>query len=231
MPRGTATDRGLRRALTVLLLAGLVAAGSILSPARAGADADPASDTLLVAPVFYPYQPPTSPALQKALEGALAQLKARGLDLKVAIIDDPTDLGAVTNMYAMPQQYADFLDMEISFNTKQPLLVVMYAGFGVANAGPRGALSGLLPDTKHQADGLARSAIAAVVRLANANRKPIAAPVVGAVAPAGGGGGGASPLLVFGAPVLLVGLAAVLAARLRRRHDADQPPTERGSAR
>jgi hypothetical protein len=213
------------RALIMLaaLAAVLAAAPAALGPTPALADADPASDTLLVAPVFYPYQPPTSPALAKALEGALRELRAKGLDLKVAIIDDPTDLGAVTNLYGMPQKYADFLDMEISFNTNQPLLVVMYAGYGVSNAGPQGMLNGLAPDAGHQADGLARSAITAVQRIATANGKPIAAPALSALPASsgsrGGSAGGTSPLLTFGAPVLLVVLVAAGAALLRRRQD------------
>lgn len=208
-------------ARSLTLIAGLAVALAAF-PAHALADADPASDALLVAPVFYPYQPPTLPALQKALEGALHELKAKGLDLKVAIIDDPTDLGAVSNLYGVPQKYADFLDLEISFNTRQPLLVVMNAGYGVSNAGPQGVLNGLVPDANHQADGLARSAIAAVERIATANGKPIAAPALPASSGSSGGGGGVSPLLTFGAPVLLVVLAAAGAALLRRRHDREE---------
>lgn len=203
-----------RRAATVLLAA-LAAAAAI--PSAAHADADPASDFLLVTPVFYPYQPPTAPALKKTLESTLTRLKAKGLNLKVAIINDQTDLGGVTNLWNMPQQYADFLDREISFNNKQPLLVVMPAGFGVSNAGPTGALNGMVPDTSHSSDGLARSAILASVRLAQANGKPIPTPAIPAVSSGPSGGGGTSPLLEFGAPVALVVLVAAVAALMRRR--------------
>jgi hypothetical protein len=200
----------------------MVFGAGALAPPRAAADADPASDFLLVAPVFYPYQPATSPALKKTLESTLTQLKAKGLNLKVAILDDATDLGAVTNVWNMPQTYADFLDKEISFNTKQPLLVVMPAGFGASNAGPTGALNGLIVDSSHSANGLARSAILAAVRLARANGKAIPTPAIPAVTASGSGGGGTSPLLAFGAPVALVVLAAVVAAFLRRRTDDDE---------
>lgn len=183
-------------------------------PCRAPADADPASDYLLAAPVFYPFQPATSPALQQELQRALTQLKAKGLNLKVAIIGNPTDLGAVTNLWAKPQPYASFLDQEISFNQPQPLLVVMPNGFGVAHAGPPSALDGLSVDSAHQSDGLARSAILAVVRIAKANGKPIPAP---SISSGGGGSGGVSPLITFGAPAVVVILGAWLAGRLRRR--------------
>ncbi len=199
-----------------------------LGPARALADADPASDFLLIAPVFYPYQPATSPAMKKTLESTLAQLKARGLNLKVAILDNATDLGAVTNLWNQPQTYTDFLDREISFNVKQPLLVVMPAGFGVSSAGPTGALNGLVPDSSHGADGLAKSAILAAVRLGAANGKPIPQPTIPAVSSGTGSkGGGTSPALVFGAPVALVVLAALVVGLMRRRHPDDDEEEER----
>lgn len=190
------------------------------------ADADPASDFLLAAPVFYPYQPATSPAIKSALELALAKLKRNGLSLKVAIIDSPNDLGGVSNLWRMPQPYADFLGKEISFNQKQPLLVVMPSGYGVYGVGGRSALNGLALDASHESDGLSRSAIAAVVRLARANGKPIAEPTIRKEASSGKG---ASALIVFGAPVLLVAIAALVALTRRTHHDpeadADENPT------
>jgi hypothetical protein len=184
----------------------------------AHADADPASDFLLAAPVFYPYQPATSPAIRSALEGTLAQLRRDGLNLKVAIIDSPDDLGGVSNLWRMPQPYADFLGKEISFNQKQPLLVVMPTGFGVANLNGEGALNGLTLDASHQADGLARSAITAVVRLARASGKPIAEPTIHN---ATSNGKSTPALIVFGAPVLLVALAALIALTRRTHSDAE----------
>jgi hypothetical protein len=184
----------------------------------AHADADPASDFLLAAPVFYPYQPTTSPAVKSALEGALAELKRKGLDLKVAIIDPPNDLGAVTNLWRMPQPYADFLGREISFNQRQPLLVVMPPGFGVYDVNGQAALNGLAIDRSHQADGLARSAITALVRLARANGKPIGQPAIPKEASSGKG---TPALIVFGAPVLLVALAALIALTRRTHGDIE----------
>ncbi len=194
-------------------LAGCVVA---LTPSNAWADADPASDYLLVAPVFYPYQPPTSPPIRKALESELTALKAKGLNLKVAILNDPTDLGGVSNLWNMPAAYAKFLDSEISFNQKQPLLVVMPAGFGTAGAGSSGTLGGLVPDGAHGPDGLSQSAITAVQRIARDSGRPL--PVI-AIPTAGSShrGGGASPLLTFGAPVILVVLVAGATATRRRR--------------
>jgi hypothetical protein len=176
-------------------------------------DADPASDYLLAAPAFYPFQPPTSPALRRELEGALAQLKAKGLNLKVAIIENPTDLGAVPNLFGKPQAYAKFLSQEISFNQPQALLVVMPSGFGLARVGPSGSLNGLSVAAAQKADGMTRSAIAAVERLARANGKPIAVSSTSSTSSSST----VSPLITFGAPALIVVLGALLATRIRRR--------------
>jgi hypothetical protein len=181
------------------------------------ADADPASDFLLVTSVFYPYQPPTSPAIKSALEKTLVKLKHLGLDVKVAIIGSADDLGGIPNLWNMPQPYAEYLGKEISFNYKQPLLVVMPSGFGLYALGPSSALDGLTIESSKQADGLAVTAIKAVVRLGRANGKPIQEPTIGKVTDAGKG---APTLIVFGAPVLLVTVAAL--AMLTRRTHSDE---------
>ena len=104
---------------------------SALLPAAVLADGDPASDVLLGENVFYPYSPATSPALQKQLNAETAAAKQAHFPLKVALIGAPVDLGVIPSLFGKPQKYADFLDQEISFQTKQPLLVVMAAGYGV----------------------------------------------------------------------------------------------------
>lgn len=214
------------RSRQLAALLGAVILALALCPSAARADADPASDYLLLQPVFYPYAPPTSAALQRALGQAVSRLKARGIDLKVAIIAGPGDLGAVANVFGHPQQYATFLDQEISFNKRQALLVVMPGGYGTAHAGPPTALAGLPVDAGHGADGLARSALTAVVRLAAAMGRPIATPVVPSVGAGSGGSGGSLPgWVAFAAPALAVLAAAALSAAIgRRRHrraDAD----------
>src|SRR5437588_1070422 len=173
----------------------LAAATATLIPATRGiADADPASAYLLGAPAFYPFQPPTSPTLRHELESALSELKGKGLNLKVAVIGNPTDLGAVPNLFGRPQEYAKFLSQEISFNQPQPLLVVMPAGFGLAHAGAPTSVNGLSIDSAQRSNGLTRSAIQAVERIARANGKPIS---VSASSSNSGADGGVSPLITF----------------------------------
>jgi hypothetical protein len=53
----------------------------LLLPTVASADGDPASDVLLGENVFFPYAPPTSPALTKALNSETAAAKQAGFPL------------------------------------------------------------------------------------------------------------------------------------------------------
>jgi hypothetical protein len=196
------------RLLLIVLVLGL----ELFTASRAAADADPASDILLGSQVFYPYQPAVSKALQRQLAQKLTALKANGMNLKVAIVQGPVDLGALPNIFGKPQQYAEFLDREISFKSPQPLLVVMPDGFGVSHAGRASALDGLKIDTSQKSNGLAAAAIHAVDRIAKANGKSTAGRSA-----SGSGGGGTSPLITFGIPIVVILGALGTVVMLRRR--------------
>jgi len=188
-------------------------------PSQGWANGDPASDVLLGQDVFYPYQPRISSALEAALKTALRRASLTGLNLKVAIIESPEELGVVPKLFGHPQAYAQFLDREISFNRPQPLLVVMPAGFGVAAAGSQAALARVAVDTRQRAYGLTRSAILAVVALARARGRPIATP---AIPPYSTSGTGTPALLIFGVPAALLILAGLVATRRGRSRPARQ---------
>ncbi len=181
--------------LTVIALA----SGLMLRTPAALADADPASDTLLIDDAFYPYQPNTPAPVRAALEHALAEIHTTGLDLKVAIIRSPVDLGGIPELFGQPQRYVKYLDYELSYQHPQPLLVVMPDGVAIADAGSASAVHGITIDARDGSAGLAETAMAAVERIASARGKPIAAPEV--ATPSGG------------APVALIGVivAALLA--------------------
>jgi hypothetical protein len=196
-----------------------VVAALAIAPPAAKADGDPASDVLLLQDVYLPYAPGVPGPLGKTITNLLKTTRKAGFPLKVAIISDPKDLGSVPQFFGKPQQYAPFLQSEIAFNSKRPLLVVMPAGYGAA-ALPKGSetgLQGLDPPKSANGDDLGRAAIAAIVKLSAAAGHPVAAPKVPSAG--GGGGGSTSPLIVFGVPVALLALGGVLAA-LRRRQDA-----------
>ncbi|HEX4679355.1 MAG TPA: hypothetical protein VH210_09185 [Gaiellaceae bacterium] len=95
----------------------------------ASADGDPASDVLVSGTVFTPYPPPPAAAL-RSLSAAVNAVELAGDRVKVAVIAKPADLGSVASLFGHPQNYAEFLSLELSFIYKGPLLVVMPAGFG-----------------------------------------------------------------------------------------------------
>ena len=198
------------------LLAALALAVVALVPALARGDGDPASDVLLGANVFYPYNPPVSSSLQKKLNAETAATAKAHLHLKVALIAGPYDLGVVPQMFGQPQQYADFLDQELRLflGPHPPLLVVMPAGYGVQGL-PRAAISAaasLPKPSGPQSNDLARAAVAALPKLAAAAGHPIS--------PAGGSGsdsgsGGSTWILIVLAVVALAIAGSVLVARHR----------------
>lgn len=198
-------------------MATCVLAVALCAPAPAMADGDPASDVLIAENVFYPFSPPVAPAAQSALNAETAAAKRAHFPIRVALIASPTDLGAIPSMFAKPQQYADFLDQEISFfGGKQPLLVVMPNGYGLQGltAAAVAAAAKLSPPAGRTSTDLAQAAIAAVPKLAAAAGHPIAAASGGSDR---GDGGGATELgagaLVF---VAVITSAAVIWYRRRR---------------
>ncbi len=203
----------MRRAALILACVGLT-----LGAGLARADGDPASDVLLGENVFLPYTPAVSTALQQKLNTAAAATQHGGLNLKVALIASPVDLGVVPDLFGHPQQYANFLDQEISFSGKpQPLLVVMAAGYGTRGLAPAGAAAarGLPLPPGRTSDDLAQAASIAITRIAAAQHVHL-----GSSRGGGGGGGGSNRLIV-----ILLGIAALLVAAalavvtLGRRHE------------
>jgi hypothetical protein len=172
------------------------------------ADADPASDVLLGQNVFYPYNPPVSPTLQAALNAETAAAHHAHFPIKVALITQPFDLGAIPAFFDKPKQYAAFLDQEINFGSKVPLLVVMPSGYGTADlpAAANSAAASLAKPRGRSANALAEAAISAVRKLATAEAHPLAA---GAARPSSqsGGTGATVPFTI-----LVVGCVTVAAA-------------------
>jgi hypothetical protein len=202
-----------KRASLLVALALVVVA---LVPALTQADGDPASDVLLGANVFYPYDPPVSSSLQKKLNAETAAAARAHLHLKVALIAGPYDLGVVPQMFGRPQQYANFLDQELRLflGPHPPLLVVMPAGYGVQGL-PRTAIStaaSLPKPSGKQSNDLARAALAALPKLAAAAGHPIPGTVASRP---DSGSGGSTWILVVLALVAIAIAGGVLVARHR----------------
>ncbi len=198
-----------------------VVAAFALAPARAMADGDPASDVLLLQDVYLPYAPGVPAPLGKSITTLLKATRKAGFPLKVAIISTRQDMGAVPQFFGKPQSYAPFLESEIAFNTRKPLLIVMAEGYGVAAmpAGTESALQGFAPPKDASGDSLGRAAVAAIVKLSESAGHPVPAPKLPTASGGGGEGGGTSPAIVIGVPVALLALGGLL-ARLRTRQDA-----------
>ena len=194
--------------LSVLLAVTLGAAG-------ARADGDPASDVLLGENVFYPYTPATSPAIQRTLNAETAAASQAKFPIKVALIASPVDLGVIPELFGKPQKYADFLDQEISFQTKQLLLVVMSDGYGVQGIeGPaKVAVTSLRKPSGATSNDLAQAAITAVAKLAAASGHPLK----GTPASSSASGGTSTTPIVIALAVAAVLTAAALVAVRRRQ--------------
>jgi hypothetical protein len=212
--------------LAAAVLCGCVVLAGAAPAARA--DADPASDYLITQNAFFPFSSPVAKPLADQLSGLLQSAKKNGLPIKVALIAAPTDLGGVTNAFGRPQAYARFLGQEISFNTRQPLLVLMPAGYGLSGlpAKASAALKGL-PTPGKSGDALVREAVVAVPKIARATGHHVTVPKLAAgssserVSSSGRRhGGGGSSVIPFLVPILLLGAAAGGAAVLGRRRAA-----------
>jgi hypothetical protein len=209
--------RRILAALIVVLLA------SSLIAASARADGDPASDVLLGENVFYPYTPPTSAALQKTLNAATSAAKAAGFPLKVALIASPVDLGVIPALFGKPQTYANFLDQEISFQQKQPLLVVMPAGYGVEGvpAASAAAVAMLAKPPGATSNDLAEAAVTAVGKLAAASGHPIKSDSSGG---SHSSSGSSTTILIVLAAAALVVAGTLVILTMRRRRTATPHP-------
>ncbi len=152
---------------------------AVLAPSAALADGDPASDILLGTNVFYPFDPPVSAAVQRTLDAATNAAQKAHVQVKVALIAAPTDLGVIPSLFGKPQEYADFLYREITFLGPQRLLVVMYDGYGTQGLTPTAqkAVATLPKPAGKTSTALAQSATVAVARIAAAEGHPIQAGV------------------------------------------------------
>ena len=92
------------RAAALALLLALTLTTSAL------ADGDPASDVLIPPDVrVYMTNGAKDSSLEKQLQATAQQVSDAGLPIKVAVIGNKTDLGAVPQLWAKPQTYATFL--------------------------------------------------------------------------------------------------------------------------
>src|ERR1700689_5301736 len=104
----------LRRAVLAIALVLLaVWALGALSPA-ARADGDPGSDVLVYQNLFVAADANISIPQQVELGNLLSSADKAGFPVRVAIISQPADLGAITALWQKPAAYVNFLGTELS---------------------------------------------------------------------------------------------------------------------
>jgi hypothetical protein len=162
----------------------LLAVACLLVAPLARADGDPASDYLLGTSAFVPPDANVPNGDAKQLRAVLADAKARGFAIRVALIATTYDMGSVATLFRQPRQYARFLGQELFFVYKGRLLVVMPNGYGVSRGGKPvpsdQQLVDRLPAPGVNGHGLATGATAAVRKLAAASGVNVPLPKVAA---------------------------------------------------
>ena len=199
----------------VLLLAALAL---LIAPASARANGDPASDYLLIQSVFLPFNAKVDSDVTKRLSNVIAEAKDAKFPIKVAVIGTRYDLGTAFSLYNKAQRYSEFLGLELSFQYRDRLLVVMPNGYGFSiNGKPNQAginVVGKLPPPGKDATKQVEGAITAIRRLAAAS---------GIVLSSGGGGSETRDRIVIAAgAVALVALLAAIVFYRRGRPPAPE---------
>ncbi len=204
-----------------------------IAPAPARADGDPASDVLVSQTAFIPSDAGVSAAQTAELQALLSTAARHGYPVRVALIASASDLGSVTELWRQPQNYADFLGLELSLAVHGTVLVVMPNGAGVYHPGvaTAAARAALARASAHAGHGdLAAIAVAAVQDLAAADGHVVRAP---RAQPAPRREASKSTALTtwlavgIGAGLIVLAWAASLRTRplrVRRRH-APAPPS------
>ena len=168
----------------VTLAAAVVALG--LTP-LARADGDPASDWLLSQPSFVPEDIGVPAAYTTQLNAVLSDAKARGYEIRVAVIGTRYDMGSVYVDWLKPKRYVPFLSKELFFVYKGRVLVVMPNGLAVTDGGGKPApaadraLVDRLPAPGKDPAALATAATHTVIALAANHGAIVALPKLGHV--------------------------------------------------
>ena len=156
------------------LLATTLAAALLACAQTARADGDPASDVLLSERVFIVVDSQTAPPYLRELLALTAEAARRHVPIRIAVIEQSSDLGAVPMLFGRAQQYATFLAREITFAYRGTVLVAMAGkpgGVGLygpaATARARALVAKLVVPSAGTPEELARIASTAVREVAS----------------------------------------------------------------
>ncbi|HVV59505.1 MAG TPA: hypothetical protein VHC45_14185 [Gaiellaceae bacterium] len=205
----------------LVVAAALVALALGIAVPAARADGDPASDYLLTKPLFVPQDDGVPSANVNQLTSVLADARARGYTIRVALIGTRYDMGSVYALWKIPKTYARFLGQELKFLYKGRLLVVMPNGLATSTGGLATPKDQAVVDTipAPGADGaaMANAAARAVQKLAAQSGVVVALPPLSS--PKGSSANSDRVKIIVGAAALVVlGAAAFWGRRRLARH-------------
>jgi hypothetical protein len=174
------SDRGLRALLTITLAA-------LIAPAGAMAHGDPSSHYLETDQLYPGFANRPSQRVELELIGLLEATRQAGYPIKVGIVGSVDDLTEDPSMYQTPQRYADYVGAALGTpNVKAPVLIVTPNGLGISGAQQLGGrlrpvhrgdaarlLGAVSSSPTATGDELARTAMAAVRRIAAAGGHPL----------------------------------------------------------
>jgi hypothetical protein len=205
----------------VRLIAALLVVAALAVPAAARADGDPASDWLLTQATFVPQDDGVPTAYAQQLQAVVADAKARGYVIRVALIGTEYDMGSVYSRWRQPQPYARFLGQELYFVYKKRLLVVMPNGLAVTNGGKvdptEQAVVDRIPPPAANHAALASAATNAVIKLAANAGIVVTTPTLGKTT---SGTSENQDRVVIAAVALVVAALLVAGGFLRKRRKA-----------
>jgi hypothetical protein len=211
----------------LFVLAAIAIAAALIAPWAARADGDPASDTLLISTLYTPVSQKISPPVLAKLQGTIKAANAAGFKIRVALILDRTDLGAVPQLFGHPAQYVHLLSGELYYAWKGGIIAVQPSGIGVRNITPlapaQKLADGIAVAKPATADTLAQAATVAIVKLAA--QKGVTVSAQGTAAPATKSKGRSTLTTVLGGVLIVVLIALFIGqmvVRRRRRAPAAQ---------
>jgi hypothetical protein len=199
----------------------LLAAMLLLAvPAVARANGDPASDYLLLQSIFLPFNAKIDADTSKQLADTIRASDSAGYKIKVAVIGSRYDLGTAFSLYNKAQKYSQFLGLELSFQFRDHLLVVMPNGYGSSIDGkpdPEGIrVVENLPPPGKDATKQVEGAIVAIRKLAAASGHVLK------VSDDGGGSKTRDRITIAAGAVALAALLAAVVFWRRERAPARQ---------
>jgi hypothetical protein len=206
------------------------ALGAVLLAPIARADGDPASDVLAEQAAFIPAGRGIPTVDQARLEAVIRSATRHGVPVRVALIAARSDLGAITELWRQPAQYARFLGTELTDVFSGTLIVVMPNGYGVwivgrhaSSAALQRAGSSLIGAPLPQSGrATAAAAVVAVRRVAAAAGDPLPNPRIESASRGRGPssvGSVAWGVLAVGALFIVAAWVASLRARPWRRKE------------